>query len=58
MLLLLLPLLLLLLLLLLVLLLLPLLLLTKNWRTLLQQSFTACMPLLTTTSAFELGRRC
>jgi len=30
----------------------------KNWRILLVQSFTACMPLLTATSAFVLGRRC
>ena len=30
----------------------------KNWRTLLVQSFTAHMPLLTATSASGLGRRC
>jgi len=29
----------------------------KNWRILLVQSFTACMPLLTATNAFGLGRR-
>ena len=29
-----------------------------HWRILLVQSFTARMPLLTTTSAFGLGRRC
>jgi len=29
----------------------------KNWRILLAQSFTARMPLLTTASAFGLGRR-
>jgi len=29
----------------------------KNWRILLVQSFTACIPLLTATSAFRLGRR-
>jgi len=29
----------------------------KNWRILLVQSFTACMPLLTATSTFRLGRR-
>jgi len=30
----------------------------KNCRILLEQSFTACTPLLTTASAFRLGRRC
>jgi len=30
----------------------------KNWRILLVQSFTSRKPLLTATSAFELGRRC
>ena len=30
----------------------------KNWRILLVQSFTACMSLLTATSAFGLWRRC
>ena len=30
----------------------------KNWRILLVQSFTACMPLLIATSAFGIGRRC
>jgi len=30
----------------------------KNWRILLEQSFTAHMPLLTATSTFGLGRRC
>ena len=30
----------------------------STWRILLVQSFTACMPLLTATSAFELGKRC
>ena len=30
----------------------------NNWRTLLERSFTARMPLLMTTSAFKLGRRC
>ena len=29
-----------------------------NWRILSVQSFTACMPLLTATSAFGSGRRC
>jgi len=29
----------------------------KNWRTLLEQSFTARMPLLTATSTLGLGRR-
>ena len=29
----------------------------KNWRISLVQSFTACMPLLTATSALGLGRR-
>ena len=32
--------------------------LVKNWIILLVQSFTACMPLLTATSAFGLGRKC
>ena len=31
---------------------------SKNWRILLVQSFTTCMPLLMATSAFRLGRRC
>jgi len=31
--------------------------LVKNWRILLQQSFIACMPLLTAISAFGSGRR-
>ena len=30
----------------------------KNWRILLKQSFSARVPLLKTTSAFGLGRRC
>jgi len=30
----------------------------KNWKILLEQSLTACMPLLTATSAFGLQRRC
>jgi len=30
----------------------------KNWKILLEQSFTACMPLQTATSAFQLGRKC
>jgi len=30
----------------------------KNWRTLLEHSFTACMPLVTAASAFRLGRIC
>jgi len=30
----------------------------KKWRNLLELSFTAHVPLLTTTSAFELGKRC
>ena len=30
----------------------------KNWRILLQQSFTVYMPLLKAASAFGLGRRC
>jgi len=30
----------------------------KNWLILLEQSFTACVPLLTATSALVLGRRC
>jgi len=29
----------------------------NNWRILLEQSFTACMPLLMATSTFALGRR-
>ena len=32
--------------------------LVKNWGILLVQTSTACMPLLTATSAFGLGRRC
>jgi len=31
---------------------------TQSWRVLLEQSFTAHMPVLTTTSAFSLWRRC
>jgi len=30
----------------------------KNWSILLEQSFTACTPLLMATSTFRLGRRC
>jgi len=29
----------------------------KNWSILLEQSFTACMPLLVAASTFRLGRR-
>jgi len=30
----------------------------KNWRTLLEQGFTVCIPLLMATSEFGLGRGC